>query len=289
MEQAYKIRKKVLIRRDKGGLGDIFMHRMIFEDFKRIMPECHLTLACPEEYHQAVQDHPFLDAVVPCSVSDSDYGAIYNTSFVCHRYEARTAPFIDKHRSDIWAEHCGVNLINHNMHFRVSNEEITYAKELIGENAVIISPVSAMIGKNLDMKTVHAIAEELKDYDVFLLHNRPLLSHLPQLTCDIRQFMAVINQAKYVISVDTATLHCAGGMNKSTTGIFTFIDGKVYAKYYPSVILVQKHRDDGWSCGPCYNYVSCPKLPGVKELRKPCITELTMDEIMIGIHKMLDI
>ena len=87
-----------------------------------------------------------------------------------------------------------------------------------------------------------------------------------------------------VISVDSASFHIAGGLKKPLLGIFTFANGKTYGKYY-DFVLVQKHFEDGnWDCGPCYNYRSCPKTSC--DL-KPCLTELTCDQISIGIEELL--
>jgi ADP-heptose:LPS heptosyltransferase len=93
----------------------------------------------------------------------------------------------------------------------------------------------------------------------------------------------VIEAADYVVSVDSAAFHCAGGLGKPLTGIFTYCDGKVYGKYY-DFVLVQKHRDNGdWPCGPCFHWPSCPKS---KEMLKPCLTELTPDILADGLERM---
>lgn len=259
------------------------MHRMIFEDFK--LHDIHLTFACPKIYHDAIRDHPFLDEVVDIDVDVNDYGVWYDTSMVCNRYEMRTAPYVDKHRSDIWSEHCGLNLTKHNMNFRLADEEKEWGKNKIGR-ALIFAPISAMSGKTLDNKQIQETIDAI-DYDVFLLHNKEIPGikgkQLNDLT--LRQFMSVIWAADYVVSVDTAAFHCAGGMGKPLVGIFSWADGKVLGKYF-DFTLVQKHRDDGWDCGPCHDFSKCPKLKDMRMLRKPCITELTSKDIVDGIEKM---
>jgi hypothetical protein len=90
----YAKRNKILIVRSVGGLGDIFMHRMIFEDFKRIMPDAEIHFACPKIYHDALIDHPFIDKVLDSATVDkSDYIISYNTTTACGRYEMKMAPF----------------------------------------------------------------------------------------------------------------------------------------------------------------------------------------------------
>ena len=125
-------RHKVLVLRQVGGLGDIFMHRMMFEDFKLQMPNCHLTFACPPQYIEAVKDHPFLDNIVDCrTVNMQDYGVVYNTSSACGTYELCIAPRADLHRSDIWANHCGLALNHHNMHINLSPNIVQFGKQLL--------------------------------------------------------------------------------------------------------------------------------------------------------------
>jgi ADP-heptose:LPS heptosyltransferase len=290
-------RNKVLILREVGGLGDILMHRMMMEDFHRIMPEVEIVWAVPHDYFQAAENHPFVHEVVSAkTVNPQEYVISYNTTTACGRYENKLAPLSDKHRSDIWANHCGVILTRHNMHLDISQEmkEATQKKitSVKGDNEgpnVCFCPISALAGKNLTPQMIRGIARYLKDKGCFVygLHNFPI-SDLGEVgvhtfwNTSIKQWMAIIDGSDYVISVDTSAFHCAGGLGKPLTGIFTFIDGKVYGKYF-DFVLVQKHRDDGWDCGPCYNWSACPKSKG---MLKPCLTELTMDAIIHGIEQM---
>ena len=271
---------KILILRKTGGLGDILVHRMLFEDIKRFAH--HVTFACPKPYHEAVVDHPFIDSVVDIDIDKSKYDKFYDTSHVCNRYEMRTAPFVDKHRSDIWAEHCGFVLNSHNMHIRLSDEEKAAGER--HKDSIVFAPVSAMSGKSLDVKQIQGVVDRLSN--VVILHNKPLPINCKQVSGNIRQWMSIIAGAKLVVSVDTAAFHCAGGLGKPLVGIFSFTDGKVVGKYY-DFTLVQRHRDDGcWDCGPCHNFMKCPKTE-VKFLRKPCISELQPDEIVAAVNQKL--
>lgn len=285
-------RNQILILRLLGGLGDIFMHRMLFEDFKKAAPGISLHFACPVQYHDAVSDHPFLDKILDCSkVNLEDYRIHFNTSMACGRYETKIAPKSDLHRSDIWASHCGFNLKNHEMHFNLSSEEKIKAKNYFqqfgfNKKIVCLAPRSAMGSKDLSPEQTIQVANGLKEkgFEVFGLHSHiiPELKDagIPQIVnVPIREWMAIIDQSDAIISVDTAAFHCAGGMKKPLIGIFSWADGKVYGKYF-DFILIQKHRDHGnWDCGPCYNYTLCPKS---RNLRKPCITEISSEEILFG-------
>jgi hypothetical protein len=288
----YNKRNKVLIIRAVGGLGDILMHRMIFENLKRIMPNGEIHFACPAQYHDAVIDHPFIDKVLDSGTVDrNDYIVSYNTTTACGRYEMRLAPYSGDHRSDIWAKHCGVELETHDMHITLTEDEKKSGREIIEKYrdrdgpSVAIAPISAMQNKNLlDWQLWGALKGLWKrGYYAFGLHKEPITDirkgKWPQMYgLDIRKWMAVLHESDYVISVDTAAFHCAGGMGKPLVGIYTFADGKVYGKYF-DFFLVQKHRENDpcWTCGPCYNWGKCPKTD---KNPKPCLTEISVEMIL---------
>lgn len=297
----YDTRNKILILRGIGGLGDILMHRMMFEDFKAIHPDFQIVFACPAAYHPAVQDHPYIDELLDSEVvNEYEYTVSFNTSTACGRYEHKMAPLSGLHRSDIWSRHCGVHLKNHNMHIRLSDEEKARGRAILsdltmhsGTPTVAFCPISAMLMKDLNLNQVGGVLDGLRrrGFFPFGLHKSPI-SHITSLKfpmvsgLSIREWMSVIDAADYVISVDTASFHCAGGLGKPMVGVFSFADGKVYGRYYKNWELVQRHRDNGdWDCGPCYNWSLCTKCTTVP---KPCITEITSEEILLAFEKLLE-
>lgn len=295
LKEYYQKRNKVLIIRGIGGLGDIFMHRMMFEDFKRIMPDAEIHFACPRYYHDALTDHPFIDKLLDLEeVQREDYIIIYNTTTACGREEMKLAPSAGPNRSDIWAAHCGVVLTRHNMHISLTDEERTIGKFLIEHNrdregsAVCLAPVSAMQTKNFMDHQILGLTKLLREKGlyVFALHNTPIpicYKHdIPMLDeTKIRRWMGIIHEADYVISVDTAAFHCAGGMGKPVVGVFTWANGDAYGKHYKKAQIVQgpcplAHRG-------CYNWPQCP----VTEPLKPCLTEITPEMVMNEVNTML--
>lgn len=299
LKEFYEQRNKVLVFRGVGGMGDVFMHRMIFEDMKRLMPDAEIHFACPKLYHDAVIDHPFVDKVLDsATVNRHDYLVYYNTTTSCGRTEMKLAPFAGPHRSDIWAATCGVLLTKHNMHIRLTDEEKAEGKSLIEKYrdrdgpSVVVCPLSAMPIKNLYESQTVGLINGLRERGLFPLglHHEPMWDFLKNDfpahgERKIRRWMGMLNQADYVISVDTAAFHCASGMGKPLVGVFTCFDGKAYGKY-ADFFLVQRHRDDdpSWTCGPCYQWTSCPKT---KDPLKPCLTEITPEMILAKVDMML--
>ncbi len=295
-QEFYDKRNTILIIRYAGGFGDILMQRFMFEDFKALHPDLKIHYACPPKYHDIVRDHPFIDCLLDCfTVDPKQYLVSYDISTACLRYEVSHYPNCSKHRADIWAEHCGVQLIHHNHYLTAAEEDKAHARTLLApykRPIALICPVSAMPIRTLPMQTVAQAADALRQAGCTVLayHSDPvpeiIKMGIPMITdLTLLQIIGLISEVDYVVSTDTAHFHIAGILGKPMTGIFSVTNGKVYGKYFDKFVLVQKHRDNGdWDCGPCYDWCRCPKS---QALPRPCATEVTQDMVSQGIRKML--
>jgi len=299
LQDFYERRNKVLIKRGTGGFGDILMQRMMFEDFSKTNLEIHYT--CPYPFIQFAFNHPFLNNVKEMSqVKESDYGVIYDITTVCAKTETILGSKNNKHRSDIWAKHCGVELTNHEMYLNPDPVQVEICKKILNEinpenkKIVVLSTKSTDTdfgkAKSLTDKQIVEIVEYLRKEDIVPItidkQNQAIYDLLKvEQFVDIspQKWIALVSLSDYVISVDTATFHLAGGLKRPLVGIFSFTDGKIYGKYF-DFVLVQKHRDEGnWDCGPCFVHTSCTK--DSNNVQKPCITELKTEEIIKGFNK----
>lgn len=302
-------RNRVLVVRNARGLGDVLVHRMIFEDIRKSFPNMHLAFACPAIYHTAVRGHPFVDEVLDsATVNRQDFPISYDTSQCCIKYENRAAPFAERHRADIWAEHCGVKLTRHDMHLPILNQaqvraignRVSQLRESLGVHRsspnVLFCPVAYEPVRSLTLDHVTPVVKYLQQKGCFVYSvHHSAVQDLERLGVPVitgyflPDWLAFVDVADYVVTVDTAVFHYAGGLKKPMTGIFTHVDGKVRGKYY-EFVLVQRHRDDGdWPCGPCYNYLRCthPKCGDMRDTSlRPCLTELTPENIISGVEKM---
>lgn len=286
----YNRKDKVLIIRDTGGLGDILMMRMIFEDFKRHMPEAKIYFALPTDYHRAVFWHPYIDEVLNSKeVNENNFGVSYNLTTPCVRYEMKIRPRADRHRAEIWTAFCGIKLTMPNMHLTVPQILKSYATKKIqgmlperGKGYVCFCPVSAMVSKDLDENQIRGVLDGVRKmgYTPYIMHYKAVPgADCPVIKASHDEWIAFIDAADYVITVDSAPFHASNGLNKPTVAIFSWADGKVYSKFHKNCILIQRHRDHtpGWECGPCYDHPRCPKT---NKPRKPCITDITVNEIL---------
>ncbi len=313
LHEFYEARNKVLIIRNSRGIGDILTCRMMFEDFKRVMPDMKLIFACQKNYHSLVRGHPFVDEIVDCTKVDlTKYIISYDISNCCIRWECANAPHADRHRADIWAEHCGVILTKHAMHLPYISKDLiqsgvvrvrqarAMSPKVYGKNSpnILFTPITFDSLRTLTVQQINLIVNYLKSKGFFVYSTHTtgvsLLEDLgvPVLSgYNLDEWASFIHAADYVITADTSTFHYAGGIKKPMTGIFTYADGKIRGKYF-DFVLVQKHRDNGnWPCGPCYNHAMCkhPKCkdPSSLDTPKPCLTELSHNEIIEGIENML--
>ncbi len=299
--------------RKARGIGDILMSRMIFADFKRTMPDIELHFACFRQYYELLKDIPEIKLVDADGLNRFDYLISYDISECCWRYECKVAPHTDKHRAEIWTDHCGVKLTQHDMRlpfipddliqwgrFQVRQRKGMSRKLLDGGSPIVMfSPIAFDPVRSLMEHQIEGAVEHLRKMNCFIYMAHP--TTLPEMENTLgvtvfsgmstQQWLALIHAADYVVTVDTSTFHYAGGIGKPMTGIFTHVDGKYRGKFY-DFILVQKHRDNGdWPCGPCYNFSQCTNSKcESKDGRSPlpCLTELTVGEITAGLDKMFE-
>jgi len=300
IKQYAEKRNRILFIRQVGGLGDIFMHCMMFEDIKNLHSDLAIVWALPKVYCCVGKMHKYVDEVINVEeVDPSQYVIFYNTTNACRNYEVKLAPRADKHRSDIWANHCGVYLKNHRLNLELPKENLENGQKILnqinlrGRRSILIAPVSSTSMKDLTDEHLEAISVYARRHNFCLIgsHTSSIMKFrdlgVPVVHgLSIPDWMGLIHAVDYVISVDTAAVHYAGAIGKPTVGVFSYVDGKVYGKYNPKFVLVQKHRDNGdWNCGPCYNWGACPKETG---LVKPCITEISAKMLICGINNMIE-
>lgn len=295
LKDHYERRNRILIKRRGGGFGDILMQRMMFEDLSQAFPDIDASFTCPIHYLEMAKHHPFMNAISIETVNEDQFGAVYDISTACRVHETRYGGDNREHRSDIWAAYCGFRLDHHDMHLKPQQDMLTHCNKALkyhnreNKPTILLATKSTNdefgMNKSLTQGQITDLVNNLRSkYFVFTTHNEKQAIYdqlgVEQFTnIHPQAWIALVAIADYVISVDSATFHVAGGLKKPLVGIFTHTDGKVYGKYY-DFVLVQKHKDNGdWACGPCFNMGFCPKTA---DALKPCLTDLPAADILRG-------
>ena len=294
----YNKRNKILLNCKIGGLGDVFLSRMLIKQIKNQIQSCILDFACLPIYFDAISDHPFLNKVFDSRiVKPEDYGLEIDIS-VKHTdiIERQESINCTRSRVEIWSDMFNISK-NFDMMLQIdseSEEKISQLFPKTKQKIIGFCPISRMAIKSLSVQQQESIIKYLKslNFDIIGIHNKKLeafdkFNLKTATTLSVKELIALVSYCDYIISVDTSTFHIAGGLKKPLMGIFTYTDGYLYGKHYEKVI-VQKHRlhDPLWTCGPCYAKESCPKT---NSPLKPCLTELKEQDFIQGIEKMFNI
>ena len=296
--QMNKKKHKIVVLRKWGGLGDIINTRPLFKTIKTLYPYLHITYAAPVDYHPVLEDSIYIDELINCkTVNLNEYGYKVDISSDCGKYESHRMPFVDKHRSDIWAEvSTGIKLIDHDFHFKLQDSitreckdilKNTYQYDTDREKKVAIFPKSASQAKDLTDEMIDELVFMVKNagYHPVIIHNRKTIKNkevpfIKDIT--IKQLVHMVPLFDYIITVDTGSFHLCGALEIPTLGIFSWTDAKILGKYHPKFIYVQKHRDDpgGLECVPCWSWPMCKyKQQGQPQLPLKCIRDISVQEI----------
>ena len=294
----YKKKNKILLNQKLGGLGDVFLCRMLIKQIKKQANECTIDFSCQSQYFDAINDHPLINNVFDAKKVDTSQYGLELDFCVKKSNEIETIESSNGQRSraEIWADRYNIKRnfdmmlhVDENVKDKISHRIKRNKNKLIG-----FCPVSKMAAKTLTKDQQKLILNILKSYDldVIGIHNKKLESfdeeYTPNITdLSIKELIALVDCCDYVISVDTSCFHIAGGLEKPLVGIFTYTDGYLYGKHYEKVI-VQKHKrfDTNWECGPCHAKDKCQKSSCIV---KPCLTELNEKDFIQGIEKMFNI
>ena len=297
-----KRHNKVLIKRRAGGFGDILMQRMMFEDFQKTFPNSEIYFTCPMPFLEMAKNHPYAKTIDISKIKEEEYGIVYDITTACRVYETKHGENNKEHRSDIWAAHCGVTLKNHNMHLKPTKEMTEICHNVLLQLNPNKKPILLLctqstndefgISKSLTENLTGNLIQNLqKDFFICTIHNEKQhiyeLLNIQQFTCIQPQaWIALVDLVDYVITVDTATFHLAGGLKKPCLGIFTFTNGSVYGKYYKQSRILQSFCPFQYKNG-CFNAFLCPQKKISQSEIIPCKKNINTNDILSEFYELL--
>lgn len=282
--------KYVLIKRAAGGIGDILMHRMLFKDLKKNFEDKELTLAIPEQYIPLVVDHPYIDRIISIDeIHKNRYGKTFNTLGKAGAYEFAQMPFVNKHRSDIWANYLGIELTEHEGYLTFTPDELSFADDFIdsfnGDLNVGIAPITAHPSKDISKRKIKKIISRLDRAGCrcFVFNDKPLgFRDSVDVNLDLRHWMAVTAKMDVVVTLATSMFHLANLLHKPTVAIFGVEDLSVFGKYFPEMVAVQRSREEpDWPFCPCWNSRDCKlRESDMRDSYPPeCLKSITAKEV----------
>ena len=302
----------LLLIRKYGGLGDILIQSMMLPDLRNQFPEVAVTYAPPRKYHALFEgsgitlrayEEVFAETRfyhrggVRADLLD-EYDLIEDLSIPCHVWENLFAMYggVDgghglkwRNRLDMWSRWIGLTPRHPRTCITIRPEEREAARRRLKARStkppLIFAPFAANVTKSYPWMP-EVIAGLSEDWTVFTMHDRSLPPDLGRTLTGltIRQMGAACAEAAQIVAVDTSVFHWGGILGRPTLGLFNVNDGAAYARYYPTVRIMQ-------CCDtPCLNtkYRTCGKLvsgnlpviPGLGHTLSRCYQPDTVGRIL---------
>lgn len=222
--------KRVLIMRS-GAFGDLLLASPAIEVFKGLNQGIHLTLCCINSRAQLFDNTNLFDNIVnyPLPASEiANYDQIITLEDVIETSE--------KHATDAFADALNVSVINYRPSFRLTIDEIRYAKRHFnGERKkVAIQLRAGVLNRDYPAHLWQPVLLGLEDagWEIMLLGVRNQIPPLPEplrrpyireiylKDLSFRETAAVIANCDLFIGPDSSLLHVAHAIGIKSIGLF---------------------------------------------------------------------
>lgn len=297
-----KSKKKILITRAMGGIGDLLMMTPGINALKKKYPKHEIHLAVPKRYFPVFEGN---DDVNLINIEDDFFSHItykkwYNfTDCPAARVESRTSPKVKKSRIRIFTNALGINHINYILadkkpRFFLSRNEEEFASEFFTKNDLTFQTV---IGVQLhsdesyrDFPMMEQLVARISaKYKILVFDSEPIVGYnienvIKIQSLSIRNAFALVSKCNAIIAPDSSFIHLAAAFNIPTIALFGPIDGKVRTKHYPYCTYI--NSKDLFGCLPCWRNESIPcKLTGMRQ--SICLSNIPINKIQNELEKIL--
>lgn len=210
----------------------------------------------------------------------------FNTPCVDYEWDAMMSPEgITKSRTQAWADYAEVELDTHLPQYVVTNKERAWAKRLYEERGIDSNRVIGIGATACDNKRavgqgkLREVCDRLAAEGWLPVIIDPTFkfdNHLSFNSFRVSELMALIEQMKVVVSVDSGLLHMAGALKVPVVGIFGPTDSAMrMGPYIGSAIDSRKIMP----CAPCwYSYPCTSNSSPIKPFA--CLNKITADMIV---------
>lgn len=269
-----------------GALMDIFTHvpRGFIDEIHPIEPYDCTPQRTKDVWRKFYGNCPAMEDDLWYQMADMTFDL--NTPCVDYEWGAMRSPEgIQKPRYQIWCEFAGVRPSSYRPMYEVKADEDAWASAIYHERGLDPSKVIGIGAAACDKRRAVGVGK-LHDLCTKIQHEgfTPVIIDPTFNFPDFQAFnglrlsklMALVNQMRTVISVDSGLLHMAGTLNVPVVGIFGPTDAKMrMGQYLGSAVDSTKLV----TCAPCWYDYPCtsPTDP-----RQPfaCLNKLSVDVIL---------
>jgi len=288
-------KKKILITRAMGGIGDLLMMTPGIHALRKKYPKAEIELAIPRRYFPIFEnnnDVKLLD-IEKDYFNHLKYDKWFNfTDCPASRKESLASPKVKKSRIDIFSSALKINFISRFVmskkpRFFFSDDELTFAaeqwRELGLQNKKVVGVQLHSDETYRDYPLMKKIVERIsKNYVVMLFDGETIngfdfenvikIQDLP-----IRKAFAIAYKCDAIIAPDSSFVHFAAAFDIPTIALFGPIDGKVRTKHYPNCTYLSAKESFG--CLPCWRNEDIPcKLTGMRT--SECMKAIPVSKII---------
>jgi ADP-heptose:LPS heptosyltransferase len=274
-------KKRILITRAMGGIGDLLMMTPGIHALKKKYPNSEIELAVPKRYFPIFEnnaDVKLLD-IERDFFDHLNYYKWFNfTDCPAARKESMTSPKVRKSRIEIFSSALKINFFSRlamskKPRFIFSDDELNFAayqwRKMELENKTVIGIQLHSDETYRDYPLMEKLVNELsKRFTVMLFDGETIsgfefenvikIQNLP-----IRKAFALAHKCDLIVAPDSSFVHFAAAFDIPTIALFGPIDGKVRTKHYQNCTYLSAKEIFG--CLPCWRNEEIPcKLTGMR-------------------------
>lgn len=269
-----------------GALMDIFTHmpKGIVDEIHPMEPYDGTTLRTREVWAKFYAGCPHLEEERWWSWADEHYD--FNTPCVDYEWDAMRSPGgIQKSRTQIWCDYADVQPTIMRPLYEVTKKEKAWATDTFKDRGLDPTKVIGVGATACDNKRAVGqgklleVCDRLKAEGFIPAIIDPTFNfseHVAFNSMRISQLMALIEQMRVVVSVDSGLLHMAGALGTPVVGIFGPTDSAMRMGPYIGSAVNSRNV---MPCAPCWYEYPCTNI---RDPRQPfaCLNKITSDMIV---------
>ena len=243
----------IIIKR-LGGAGDVIWTLPVARQLKKLYPDCKITYWIAEHHFDLVKNNPYIDGVMsnPTIKQLDPFNWILDYYESIERYNpAENEEAYDLHWKWAFNEEPKDDLMGN---IFLTETEIKDAENVFGKNYIVVS-MSSSNPKRTYFQMPIVIEKLIEEHNCniivtgqgsFNVPEKPKIKNMIN-KLNLRELLAIINNAKLVIAADSGNIHFAGQLGVKTIGLYSTAHATTRTKYYKNLEYIQSCE---W-CAPC--------------------------------------